>query len=151
MPAAVSSTALADTLDVETALLRPLTGNEQTYVPGLIDQASQLLRTAMPAIDTRLAATDSTALDPLAVAAVIAGVVKRYLVNPTGAASTSEGVGPFSQTVSFASYGKSTGGTTGTLVITTEDLAALAPSGGFVMPGTIRTRPRHECGTGWSR
>lgn len=144
MVTVVSSPALADTSDVETALLRPLTDNEQTYVPGLIDQASQLLRAAMPSVDARLAASDGTALDPLAVAAVVAGVVKRYMVNPTGAASTSEGMGPFSQTVSFTSYGKSAGGTTGTLAITRDDLAALAPSGGFVMPGTILTRPRHE-------
>lgn len=142
----MTATPLADVDDVAEALLRPLTTAETTYVPGLIAKASSLLRIAMPAIDQRITAfgSDPSGLDPVAVASVIAGVIKRYIANPTGAASTSKTAGPYSQTVSFISRGKSIG-TSGVLEITAADLAALNEAVGFSMPGTIRTRPVQHC------
>lgn len=124
---------LADTDDVETALLRPLTANETVYVPGLIDQATVLLRTRAASIDDRIAKFQagsrvSPAVDPLAVAAMLAQVVKRYMVNVDGATSKTQSAGPFSQTTSFSSYGKTIGGATGQLEITDDDLASLNPA-----------------------
>jgi hypothetical protein len=116
---------------IEAKLLRPLTSNELRYMDELMDQASSLLRTAMPTVDARMAAwTDQprprNAVDPLVVTSVLASVIKRYLANPLGAASSSDAQGPFSHTTTFASYGKNVGGT-GELTVTTDDLAQIAP------------------------
>jgi hypothetical protein len=113
-------------------------------------QASTKLRTALPTVDTRIAAYDAdhdapNGLNPDAVSAMLAGVVARYMVNPQGATSTStqRTDGPFStsQTVAFASYGKTLAGGSGQtgLRITPDDLDELvaAPS---VMPRQIRTK-----------
>lgn len=139
MPTAANTGALVTPDDVETALLRPLTATEQSYIDSLIRQASAQLRTAMPTFDERLAATDETAISPDTVAAMLAGVIKRYMVNPQGIASHSEGMGPYSETNSYTSYGKALSGN-GDLAVTAADLAKLNPSAG-VEAGTIRTRP----------
>lgn len=130
--------------DVEAALLRPLTATEQNYILGLIAQASALLRLTAPSIDDRLARyaldpTDRTAVSPDAVSAVLAGVVKKYLVNPTGIASTTETTGPFSRSTSYAL--RSEKERRGVLEITADDLAVLFPSRKRPRAGTIRTRP----------
>lgn len=134
---------LATPDDVETALLRPLTDTEQTYIDGLISQAQALLRLRVPSIDDRIAryeadATDLSAVSPDAVAAVLAGVVKRYLVNPEGAVSISQGVGPYSTAKSYAL--RSDKDRRGALEITNEDVAVLFPNRKRLRAGTIRTR-----------
>lgn len=137
--------AFAVSSDVETALLRPLTTTEENYVPGLLDQASALLRTAAPSIDDRIARyaadpTDPTGVDPLAVATVVAGAVKRYMVNPTGLFSESKNMGPFSTSRTYKSrYDKSA--RSDDLAITADDLAVLFPDRKRLRAGTIRTRP----------
>lgn len=136
-----STAALADVTDVEAALLRPLTDNEQNYVPTLIIQASSLLRTAEPSVDTRITAFPSgapSALDPTTVAAVIAGAVKRYMVNPTGIASTSNTVGPGASSVTYAL--RSEKESRGVLQITPDDISTLFPNRKRLRAGTIRTR-----------
>jgi hypothetical protein len=124
---------LTNKRDVEAALLRQLTASEDRFIGRLIELASSRMRAAFPGVDVRLSryVTDPTspaALNPDAVSAVVAGAIKRYLVNIDGAASTSRTDGPFSTTVSFASYGKSiSGGTQGELVITADDVKSLQP------------------------
>jgi hypothetical protein len=130
--------------DVETALVRPLTTTEANYIDGLIGQASALLRNEAPSIDDRIARygvdpTDKSALSPATVAAVVAGVVKRYMVNPTGIASTSQTDGPFSLSTSYAL--RSEKETRGALQITRDDLLVLFPNRKRLRAGMIRTRP----------
>lgn len=130
--------------DVETALLRPLTDTERAYIEPLIIAASSLLRNAAPAVDDRIArwkadSTDPTALDPLTVSTVLAGVVKRYLINPTGIATESETVGPFSKSTAYAL--RSEKESRGVLQITALDVATLFPTRKRLRAGTIRLRP----------
>lgn len=130
--------------DVAAALLRPLTDSEDTYIYTLIGQASALLRNAAPSIDDRLARyaadpTDPTGISQATVQAVLSGVIKRYLINPSGLASTSEAMGPYSTTTSYAL--RSEKETRGILQITSEDLAALFPNRKRLRAGTIRVRP----------
>lgn len=136
---------LVDQPSVEAALLRPLTAAESPYIDALCDQASNLLRARMPTVDTRivLPATDPRAIDPSAVSAMLAGVIKRYLVNPTGATSMSRTRGPFSETDGFGARPASAGGgAIGEMAVTDADIAKIE----YVPPalgGTIYTRPRH--------
>jgi len=140
----VSSDPFADPDDVAAVLLRPLTTLEAQYVPTLIDQASSLLRNSAPAIDMRIAKYQADPTDPAGVSmttvtAVIAGAVKRYMVNPTGIASTSDTVGPFSHSTSYAL--RSEKERRGALEITSDDLAVLFPTRKRLRAGTLRTRP----------
>lgn len=137
---------LVTPLDVEEALLRPLTLNECKYVPGLAVKVSSMLRTRSPGIDDRIAAyragkRKAPAVSPQTVAGVLAGALKRYMVNPEGAASISSTTGPLSDTVSFASYGKTIAdGMAGQLAITDDDLKAINGSETST-PGSIRLIP----------
>lgn len=142
---------LVSYVDVRTALLRPLTDAEMEFVPDLCMQASSKLRTAQPAIDTRLAAyaADPAApsgVSPETVASMLAGVIKRVITNPTGAWSRTQSTGPYSESETYAGNrgGNGAGEAPGGLVITTSDLAQLAPMRAGYVPGTIRTRI-----TGW--
>lgn len=135
---------LAGQSDVETALLRPLTTLEAAYIDGLIEQASALLRTAAPSIDDRLARyttdpTDKTAVSRGTVTAVVAGVVKRYLVNPNGIVNTSETSGPYAHSTSYALRGERE--TRGALQITPDDLTVLFPNRKRARVGTFRLTP----------
>lgn len=138
---------LAEPTDVEAALLRPLTPTEDQYVPTLIAQASARLRTKRRLTDARIAAweldpADPVGLDPTSVAALIATVVKRYLLNPGGAISTAWTEGPFGGTTMFAAARASGAGGHngfGEIAITDEDLAQLDPASSFAMPKTIHT------------
>lgn len=129
--------------DVEAALLRPLTDRERNYVPTLLDQASALLRTAAPSIDNRIAKyhanqADKSGANPVTVASVVAGIVKRYMVNPTGIASQADAAGPQSHSVSYAL--RSEKETRGALQVTSDDLSTLFPNLKRLRAGTIRTR-----------
>lgn len=132
--------------DVETALVRPLTPTEATFIEALCDQASAKLRTAMASVDTRIAAFQDAAagVDPDAVAAMLAGVIKRVLVNPRGLWSIGgETTGPYSspsETYAGSRGGDGAAEPPGELVITAADLAQLGPVSTFVMAGTILTR-----------
>lgn len=143
-------TALVSQPDVEAAMLRPLTTVEAAYIATLITQAENALRTKLPTLDTRMAAfavdaTDPTGINPVSVTRVLAGVLRRKLNNPQGAASTtnSRTDGPFSTSVttSYAFRGQSfEDGKPGELEITDADLAALVakPDG---LPSTVHVRP----------
>jgi len=150
------ATPLTTPAAVTAALLRPLTPNETASIEDLILQASSRLRTKLPSVDDRIAlwSTDPrpiNALDPEVVKSVLAGVIKRYMANPEGAASKSRSAGPYSQTTSFASYGKAIG-SEGKLRITDDDLADLV-SGGYARPGSIKLQaalaPAHLEPGGW--
>lgn len=134
---------LASWSDVETVLLRPLTTNESAYIDDLIGQASALLRTAVPSVDQRIAnnnadPTDLTSVSAETVAAVVAGAVKRYMVNPTGIASNTQTVGPFSESTSYAL--RSEKEARGVLQFTSEDIAVLFPDRKRLRVGSIRLK-----------
>lgn len=126
--------ALVSTPDVVALLPRPLTNDESDTIDWYCMQASAKLRNKRRSIDARIAAweldqSDPDGIDPDVVAGVLAEAIKRYLVNKTGAASTSDSGAGFAHSESFASYGKSMGGS-GAFEITESDLAQLdsAPS-----------------------
>lgn len=134
---------LTEQADVEAALLRPLTATEEVYITAIIDQASALMRTAVPAIDALIArnATDPTDLGSVSyatVSAVLAGVIKKYLSNPTGIASETETEGPFSHSTSYAL--RSEKERRGALEITEDDLKVLFPNRKRLRAGTIRLK-----------
>lgn len=135
---------LAEPGDVATALLRPLTDTELVYVPGLLAQASDLLRTAAPSIDNRIAwytqdPTNPAGVSRGTVATVIAGAVKRYMTNPRGLVSETETTGPYSTSHSYALRGEKE--TRGALQITSDDLLVLFPNRKRLRVGSFRLQP----------
>lgn len=140
---------LTDSDAVEAALLRPLSTAEATYIDALIDQVSAQLRGRLRSIDDRIARyetdpADPAAISPESVSAMLANVIRRALVNPQGVASRSNSAGPYSLSETFRSVNAVDLG----IAITDDDLAQILPEviDGFVMPRTIRTRPRLEPG-----
>lgn len=138
--------------DIEAALVRPLTATEESYVGELAGQAIAKLRAAIRGIDARVAAfeADSEApngIDPQLVTAVLAGVIKRVLVNSKGAWSETRSTGPYSTSVTYAGDRGGNAGVQapGVLAILPSDIEQIVGSSPFATPGTIRTRPRH-CG-----
>lgn len=130
--------------DVEAALLRPLADTETPYIATLIKQVSSRLRGRIKNLDARIATYEadpdaSGGIDPARVASVLADVLKRYMVNPEGAASRSETTGPESASVSFASYGKAIGGT-GRLTISQQDVDEILARPRRTRPGSIKLR-----------
>lgn len=131
---------------IESALLRPLTATEAPYVTnpgGLIDQASALLRQRVPSVDLRIARystdpTDSTSLNPVVVATVLAGVIKRYLANPSGVTSRAETAGAVSVSETYVL--RSERERRGMLEVTDGDVSVLSPNRSRPRAGTIRTR-----------
>ncbi len=134
---------LVEASDVEVSLLRPLTDTEETFIVGLCDQASALLRQVRRDIDDRVARfvvnpTDPNGCDPQSVAAMLAAVIKRSLVNPKGLWSTSETDGDYSYSETYP--GARSGGDSGTagdLTITASDLAKIDRAG-FAYRAPIR-------------
>lgn len=128
---------------------RPLSTSETEQVENLIVKASALLRAKVPFdVDERLGlfTTDPTnvdALDPVVVASVVAGIVKRVMVNRDSVVSKTETTGPYSQSQTFVVRGAGDVDL-GTLVVLPADLDALRPRLGFQKPFTIRTRPPRQ-------
>lgn len=89
--------ALATVQDVEDAGF-PV-GAGSTRVTLLLLRASALVRAEFPRVDERIA---SGALDAALVASVVADMVRRVLANPDGFKQSSETVGPFSRTGTYA-------------------------------------------------
>ena len=139
---------LADHSAVETLLPQSMWPSGVT--PDAVDQqcafASALLRQRAPSVDARLnlPAADKMSLDPDVVALVVAGAVKRFLVNVTGATSTSSSItaGPMSKQQSYGFTSRDDGSSTGSIVITDADLASLRPySASRSTVGTVKVRP----------
>lgn len=135
---------LADPSDVAD-IWHPLSDAETTRVTRLIRKATTKLRQASPFdIDARIAlfATNPeapTALDPSLVADRVAIIVKRFLVNPEGVASSSEGVGPFSKSQTYVNrYDKTGSDVRGELRITEEDIDELRPAVPGFVPSSLR-------------
>lgn len=116
-------------LEDVSAVWRPVAADEVERVSYLIALASAKLRAAVTFdLDARTAlyATDPsavTALDPVLVAGVVAGMVKRVLVNPSGVQSTTRSVGPYSESQTFGA--SQAGGSE--VVVLPEDVALLLP------------------------
>jgi hypothetical protein len=103
--------------------------NERAKVQRIIDKASALMRQQLPSVDTRMVTyqatpTDPSALDPNAVAAVVATVVKRFLSNPDGVAHMEKSLGGATKSVGYALRGDKD--VRGELIITETDLEKLA-------------------------
>lgn len=136
---------LAQPSDVED-LWRPLAADETARVSSLIAKASALLRQIVPAVDERIGLfqTDPSsprALDPILVADVVATAVKNFVNNPSGVATETESVGPYSHSTSFLARGEKSN-PAGQLMYTQELLDRLQP--GLSMSelySSIRTRP----------
>lgn len=129
-----SNSPLADPSDVAD-VWRPLTADQEQKVARLIEKASSKLRHACPFdIDARIAqfATDPTvptALDPTVVADVVATIVKRFLVNVDGFASTSETVGPYGRSGTFVNrYDKTGSDVRGAIQVIESDIDQLRPA-----------------------
>lgn len=93
--------ALATYQDVE-ARWRPLTPSETSVAETLLDDASDILRTRWPDVDSRLT---SGSLTEATVVRVVATMVKRALMSAgavEGVESSSQTAGPFAQTVQYA-------------------------------------------------
>lgn len=120
---------------------RPLTDAEVPRAENLIAKASALLRQAtLRTIDERIVlfATDPgdpRAVDPAAVATMVATVVKRFIDNIDGAVSKSETAGPYARQVSYALRGDTD--IRGELAITAQDLAKLLSPGLTAQVGSI--------------
>lgn len=125
-------TPLAEPADVADAW-RPLTDDtEVSRIIRLIRKASAQLRQIMPTIDRRIGlfSTDPTsplALDPILVADVVATAVRDFVVNPAGAISETQGVGPYSHSVTYAARGINDA-SRGTLAFSAALLAKLQPT-----------------------
>lgn len=139
--------ALATRGDVETALLRPLTPNEASFIAALCDQASEKLRVAVPSVDMQMAAygvDPATGMSPVLVASVLANVIKRVLVNPRGLwSSGGESAGPFSAPSEVYAGGSRAGASTGPgeLVVTAADIKQLYRSYAVAVPRSIQVAP----------
>jgi hypothetical protein len=104
---------LASIEDV-TLMYTPLAGADQPtldQITGLIQKASAILRQRIPWVDDRIARfgidpTDVGGLDPVLVADVVATMIKRFLVNQSGATNQSETVGPYSHSTGFVIRGE---------------------------------------------
>jgi hypothetical protein len=143
---------LCTSSDVEAKLVRPLSDFETAHIAAWIGEASAQLRQRAPFdIDARMAlftdnVPDPAALNPDLVAGVTATVVKRFLVNPDGAFSSSEGVGPYSRSASFVNrYDKSGSATVGAIQVTDADVEQLRPATPAPTVGSFRVNiPRPE-------
>lgn len=121
-------------LDVQ-ALWRPLSDEEIPTIDRHCAVASAKLRQACPFdIDARIAnfALDPVvqpALDPILVADVTANVVKRFLVNTEGVASSSDTEGPFSHSATYINrYDKTGSDVRGAIQVTDSDIDQLRPA-----------------------
>jgi hypothetical protein len=142
----VAGDPLVEQSHVEAVLLRSLTTTEAQFINTLCEQASALLRVRRHTIDTRIALWDTspdepTAVNPDVVAAMLATVIKRAMVNPRGLWSTSETDGDYSYSETYPGQRSGTdGGTPGEIVIVDSDLAKIDGSSfGYRRP--IRTLP----------
>lgn len=114
--------ALAAIQDVED-IWQPVDAADQARIGRLLVKASDLLRLRAPHTDARLAAGT---LPASVVASVVAGIVKRFLSNPSGASTVS--TGPYH--VGWVDRYEGVDGTAsirGGLSVTKSDLAALKP------------------------
>jgi hypothetical protein len=121
----------ADVSDVIDLFPGTLDDASQDRAERLLEFASNLLRQAVPSIDARVTAGT---LEPDLVRDVTAMMVVRALLNPAGAKSRSETVGPSSLAVTLHDSLAS-----GAVFVSAEDLRALAPpAGGTVTAGSIQ-------------
>jgi hypothetical protein len=111
---------------------RPLSSAEAARAASLCTKASILLRSEVPSVDDRIdlyatAPTDPAALPAEVVANVVAGMVKRVMVNSDGVRSKSESAGPFARSMTFVESTAAAPATMGELEVTESDLAKLTP------------------------
>lgn len=133
--------ALASPEDVAAALGRDLTAAETEQAPTLLDEASDLVIGYLGCDPTDT--TQEPATVPEAVSRVVARMVARVLGQAghvPGSEGTTETVGPFSQTVRFAS-----GTTSGAPWLTVTDKVALRP---YRCGGGMRAVPLATMQTG---
>lgn len=119
---------LASLDDVVAVMQRTLTDDQGQKALQLVVRATALLRVQAPWVDNALA---EGTLSKIAVGTVVAGMVKRVLLNPLGVVSIT--TGPYSKTLRTR-----TGvGNDGDLIVTDEDIQKLTPQQGPTL-GQIR-------------
>lgn len=111
----------ADALDVA-AVWRSLSADETETVSSWIAEASQMVRDSVPDVggldvDERISAGS---LSADTVRAVVVAMVRRVMLNPSGASSVTEQTGPFSVTRTLA-----TANAAGDLYIKSREMARL--------------------------
>lgn len=127
----------ADTSDIEDRW-RTLSPAETTRATTFLDDASSILRLAVPDLDTRIAADSTGDLARAAKVAVVEAVL-RVMRNPYGAKRIQETIGDKAYTLDM-------GDERSGLFVTVEEAGPLQPSGGVVggqALGTaiVQTRP----------
>lgn len=133
---------------------RALSDAEAQQATNLLAKASALLRNRLGNIDDRVALfatepTDVAALDPQIVANVVAGMVKRVMVNPAGAVNNSVSVDGVSRSQSFVGsrFAQPDVGL-GELTVSDSDVEKLTPrtKPKFVPDGfMVKTPPQPYC------
>jgi hypothetical protein len=100
---------------------RPLTDEEERRARTLLMDASLRVRRRFPRIDDRITLGD---LDPMEIAAVVAGMVKRAMISTgyEGVTQSTQAAGPFQSSQSFTNPN-------GNLYFTADDLAVLSDGG----------------------
>lgn len=131
-------TPFATTNDLE-ARWRSLTPSETTQAATLLGDASTMLRSASPDVDSRLAAVPPT-LDAGIPLMIVCSMVKRAMLaaGTDGVGSTYQTVGPFANQVTYSNP-------LGNLYLTKAELKMLGVSGARAF--TIDTMPDDLTGT----
>lgn len=120
-------------------------GMSDVQISRLILKASALLRQRARWVDERIERyeanpADDGGLDPMLVASVVATIVKRFLINPSGATNMSETIGPYSQSTGYALRGDKD--VRGELMVIDSDLEKLrVPRTVTPFFGTMRISP----------
>lgn len=139
---------LAQVSDVET-LWRPLrSDDERRKIADLIVKASAKLRHAAPwDIDARMTLdpTSDMFLERDVVADRVATIIARFLRNPDGVASQSQGVGPYSRSQTYVNrYDKTGADVRGELRVVEEDIDELRPVERTRGPRRVQMRPTRQ-------
>jgi len=136
----------ADASDVAD-LWSSYTAADEQRVASLIEKAAAKLVHVCPFnLDERIALFATTpaaptALDPSVVADVVAQIVKRFLVNQDGFASSSEAAGPFSRSGTYVNrYDKTGSDVRGAIQVTESDIDQLRPAVPAAVASSFRYR-----------
>lgn len=141
---------LADLEDLQQLLPTPIKDADADRLTGLLMRASALVRQKAPHTDQRIA---NGLLDPLVASTVVAGIVKRMILNPDGASSKTVSTGPYSTSVSYVDRYEGADGSLairGSLQVTKGDLDQLRPVPTAASRiGSIKLRPALAPAYGW--
>ena len=132
---------MADLATVEQleAVWRPLSSQERSAAATWIGWASELVRSEVPSVDSRITSGD---LQPGMASMVVVSMVRRAMENPLGATRMSASIEDYSDSVSFAA-----GGDGSALYLTDAERARLSPKqrGAFSITPYVPPTPSGQC------